>query len=386
MDAHESTTNNKAQSQASKMIVKVTKTNEEKILQAKLGKSGVLNFLKDQKMMMAADVITYKENKKDGHVTMEVCGGHKTTADTMAKLRSSGPLKTTGPLKWEIAELKRTKLGVVKAIPQKEDPTEVKKFIEENNPNIADVRRIGTSTIYMVKFHSNVLPREVKTAYGTRSVHMYAKTQKQCQICLKLGHGKSDCEQKEKVCVICASNSHVAQECTAGTPKCTNCDGDHKSTSPECPVLKKERDNKKQKILSYAQMVTGDNRKKEVEKGDNNNTPDKSNKEIKKDDKKDKQEESKEKVDEFGHLAQMIRQIVREELKTYFEHTPKKDQQTMTEPQSELESSNRNDAEMNSTGHTDTAQKTQGPASVITPPPPKQKPGLKFSSSYSIRS
>ena len=364
MDAQAADPNDKAQSQKNKMIVKVQRTNEENVLPAKLGKSGVLNYLKDQKMVMAADVITYKENKKEGHITMEVCGTHKMTAETMAKIRSTGPQKTTGPLKWEISELQRSKLGVIKAIPQKDDPAEVQKFLKQNNPNIAEVRRMGNSTVYTVKFLTSHLPQEVKTAYGTRSVHMYAKVQKQCQTCLKIGHGKNNCPQKEKVCVICASDTHVAQNCTAGAPKCTNCEGDHKSTSPECPVLKKERENKKRKILSYAQMVTGDKNKKEIGKGDNTTNPDKNSKETIKVCKKDKPEETKKTVDEFGHLAQMIRQIVREELKSYFEHTPKKDQQTMTEPQPEPERKNTEDKEIQLPSHTDTTQTTQGTAST----------------------
>ena len=301
----------KSQNLTNKMIVKISKTEEETILPSKLGRSGVLNLLKDCKMVMASDVITYKENHKEGHVTMEITGNHKITAETMAAIRSSGPQETKGPLKWAVTELKRSKIGVIKGIPQNEGATEVEKFIKSNNPNIAEVRRMGTSTVYTVKFLTNCLPQEVKTAYGTRSVHMYVKGQKQCQNCLKLGHDKKSCDQTEKVCTNCSSSSHLLADCTEPS-KCTNCGQAHKSTSPECPVLQKEREKKTQKIISFAQIV----------KGNKTNN---------------KEEEKKQDEEEgIGQLANMIRQIVREEIKAYFDPTSKKDQETMTEPEPKL--------------------------------------------------
>ena len=287
------TTTVTARAHPPKMIVKVTTTRDETVLPAKLGKHLVVKHLQNAKILAEHDIVKYKENKKLGHVTIELTGTHKVTADTIKQIRTSGPQETNGPLKWMVSNLPRARIGVIKGIPLAENPAEVGDYLKNNNQNVAEVRKIGSSTIYTIKFLTNCLPKEIKTAYGTRSVHTYVKTQKQ----------GGNLRQTEKASGSRSPDLQTKDKNYKLTPK---------STSLESSIMSKEKEHKQIKKLSYAQMVTG---AKDIEE----------------------KEDSFIDKEEMSQLTRMIRQIVKEEIKEYFERTQKKDQQEKEKDETQTE-------------------------------------------------
>ena len=67
-----------------------------------------------------------------------------------------------------------------------------------------------------------------------------------CYICYKYEHFTKDCPQKDddkdkqpKYCSECAASGHTYRECTnKQNPKCLNCDGNHRTLAPICPIRK----------------------------------------------------------------------------------------------------------------------------------------------------
>lgn len=73
----------------------------------------------------------------------------------------------------------------------------------------------------------------------------------QCHNCQMFGHGSSRCSVKT-FCAHCAGN-HPTKDCKATVVKCANCNGPHKSMSPECP----SRETYKQIRQRYQPKRTG---------------------------------------------------------------------------------------------------------------------------------
>ena len=65
-----------------------------------------------------------------------------------------------------------------------------------------------------------------------------------CMNCMRFGHHQTNCK-KEKACINCGENYHEDEQkeklnCPNKT-KCVNCDGQHASTSRDCPKFIKEQ-------------------------------------------------------------------------------------------------------------------------------------------------
>ena len=65
-----------------------------------------------------------------------------------------------------------------------------------------------------------------------------------CMRCYKLNaHPTRRCPATEDVCSECAVTGHRHTDCTSATKKCLNCNGDHRTTAPQCPSRKQEANN-----------------------------------------------------------------------------------------------------------------------------------------------
>lgn len=69
--------------------------------------------------------------------------------------------------------------------------------------------------------------------------------------CMRFGHHQTNCK-KEKACINCGESYHDDEQkeklkCPNKT-KCVNCDGQHASTSRDCPKFIKEHQIQKKKV------------------------------------------------------------------------------------------------------------------------------------------
>lgn len=105
--------------------------------------------------------------------------------------------------------------------------------------DILQVCRLGKSRCIKVTFRGDCIPSHVKVGHFRHVVRPYIPRPLQCHNCLKLGHVSAVCNNKQ-ACPRCAG-PHKAEACQATLLKCSNCNGNHETSSKDCPVLKKER-------------------------------------------------------------------------------------------------------------------------------------------------
>ena len=90
----------------------------------------------------------------------------------------------------------------------------------------------------------------------------------QCFKCQGYGHMANECKNEAK-CRVCGQN-HNSRDCTENTPKCVNCQGQHRSDDKSCPkmvekqnILKKVT-KEKISIKEARKEVINQNKKKET--------------------------------------------------------------------------------------------------------------------------
>ena len=103
-----------------------------------------------------------------------------------------------------------------------------------------------TNTLVLT-FNTAILPRSLKVGYLNVPVDMYIPNPLQCYTCYKYGHHESKCRKttEEKVCrrctALCSEHDADVNECKNAL-KCSNCGGEHYSTSRSCLVWKREKE------------------------------------------------------------------------------------------------------------------------------------------------
>ena len=123
----------------------------------------------------------------------------------------------------------------------------VKRFIIKR-----EGKEIKTNT-FLLTFNTPVVPRKIKVGYVLANVDLYYPSPLRCFTCQKFGHSRNSC-RGDMTCYRCGYKSSVNDDsgddddddehsfirpCHA-EPKCVNCNGNHCSSSKECPVYKKE--------------------------------------------------------------------------------------------------------------------------------------------------
>lgn len=129
------------------------------------------------------------------------------------------------------------------------DPTKVKLELINLGLNCLDVKSIYSKTennreiilyiVYLKKGSTSLMELSnnfksinyirVKWSYKSKLPNKIT----QCYNCQMFGHGSNICNIKT-FCAKCAG-SHATSTCTSTTLKCSNCNGDHKSTDNICP-------------------------------------------------------------------------------------------------------------------------------------------------------
>ena len=108
-------------------------------------------------------------------------------------------------------------------------------------------RRAGTPVAthnIILTFNQVDTPRDVKVGFVRVRVRPYIPSPMRCFKCLKFGHTKEFCRNKE-TCGKCAATDHTGTDCTAEIKKCINCDSNqtpHSAFDKACPAFLKEKE------------------------------------------------------------------------------------------------------------------------------------------------
>ena len=115
--------------------------------------------------------------------------------------------------------------------------TNVKRF------SFRDGDRLQPSNTYLMEFNTSTLPSSIKAGCCSIKVEFYIPNPLRCYKCQKFGHGTRSC-QGHMICHICGGDDHESLDCEQPA-KCSNCHGQHKASSKQCPIYIRET-----KILS----------------------------------------------------------------------------------------------------------------------------------------
>ena len=96
----------------------------------------------------------------------------------------------------------------------------------------------------ILTFNQVDTPRDVKVGFVRVRVRPYIPSPMRCFKCLKFGHTKEFCRNKE-TCGKCAATDHTGADCTAEIKKCINCNSNqtpHSAFDKACPAFLKEKE------------------------------------------------------------------------------------------------------------------------------------------------
>ena len=125
---------------------------------------------------------------------------------------------------------------------------EILKGLIDSDQNVKDMNRIttfkdgikvGTNT-FVVTFSTTTLPDKIYISHYRVNVRLFIPNPRRCTNCQQFNHTKNFCKN-EAVCGKCGQSGHDDKACSSDAI-CVNCHGDHKASSKECPVWKKEKE------------------------------------------------------------------------------------------------------------------------------------------------
>ena len=108
-------------------------------------------------------------------------------------------------------------------------------------------RRAGTPVAthnVILTFNQVDTPRDVKVGFVRVRVRPYIPSPMRCFKCLRFGHTKEFCRNKE-TCGKCAATDHTGADCTAEDKRCVNCGPNqtpHSAFDKACPAFLKEKE------------------------------------------------------------------------------------------------------------------------------------------------
>lgn len=91
----------------------------------------------------------------------------------------------------------------------------------------------------VLTFGKTTYPERVKIGVTMTKTRVYYPNPLLCYTCFQYGHPKTNCS-KPKLCFNCAQPEH-GEDCNA-LPKCLQCGGEHRTSSRQCPIYKRETD------------------------------------------------------------------------------------------------------------------------------------------------
>lgn len=232
-------------------VFKISGMPGSKVLPGNLLGFQICNILVDNKKATHRDIREVRPNKKSGWATVRITRNDR-QSDTI--FWNAGNDKDTiihtEQIHWKITQLETTTLGVIKGIPDTGDPEGLAGWIKRENEDITSIRQMGKQgTTYLVKFSCPVMPSEILTCYGPRTVYSYIRSTPQCRGCLKFGHTIASCHTKEIRCNKCGGTEHKIAECPQANPKCIHCgSSEHSARDKDCPKVKEQKQKTLDKI------------------------------------------------------------------------------------------------------------------------------------------
>jgi len=127
------------------------------------------------------------------------------------------------------------------------------KLIKVSRISRVDENEVKTPTSsVLLKFQGTVLPRSVQMFHVSRKVDLYIPKPTICYNCQIYGHIAKQCKSSFSICGFCAGK-HNTRDCDKNrateTPMCANCQGNHLSSSTQCPIMQQKHKNRLENAL-----------------------------------------------------------------------------------------------------------------------------------------
>ncbi|XP_014258530.1 uncharacterized protein LOC106672001 [Cimex lectularius] len=131
----------------------------------------------------------------------------------------------------------------------------IKEGLEDQG--VLEVRRMNTrrngqivpSASLILTFDTPICPEEIRAAFYKLKVRPYIPSPQRCYRCQRFGHISLRCKSPQEFCE-CGREAHPKESGCADPPTCVNCGGCHTSRSASCPILSKEREIQKMKVMN----------------------------------------------------------------------------------------------------------------------------------------
>lgn len=214
-----------------------------------------------------------KDTGVDGLREMEVQGVQPHRSGTKVTIRLKSPVDAKAIVRsatkcskalGEGAKVSVPHFGVVvQGVPLYYDPTseDTRRELHTQNPHllpspeaIVDIRwlvpkdklpqgrRAGSWVVFLDNRQAadNLIDQSVKVQSLLLTARRYFTGPRQCRKCQQWGHLSYSCTAKEQTCAHCG-RPHDSQTCqTKDSKRCVNCNGNHDSFYPQCPIRRTE--------------------------------------------------------------------------------------------------------------------------------------------------
>lgn len=109
------------------------------------------------------------------------------------------------------------------------------RVMNERNPTVMDVQRIGNSSAIIVLFRGNKVPDTVIYGNVVKSCNLYRQHHQVCRLCGKLGHRQDVCPNPStRICFACGKPNPDEGHAELCKPYCKLCGGKHPTGAPGC--------------------------------------------------------------------------------------------------------------------------------------------------------
>ncbi|OXU18782.1 hypothetical protein TSAR_005381, partial [Trichomalopsis sarcophagae] len=154
-----------------------------------------------------------------------------------------------------VPDFKRKRKGIVFGVPAnisvekivqscntRTDIVDITRMMRRNlNANDETNKLIATNSI-LITFSGQTLPSEIVLLNCLSKVRPYVQNPMQCFNCYRFGHTAKTCKGN-KICINCGEIDHEdAETCKNASPRCINCNGQHRSNDRSCEMYLKYKE------------------------------------------------------------------------------------------------------------------------------------------------
>ncbi|MCP3852286.1 MAG: hypothetical protein GY694_18925, partial [Gammaproteobacteria bacterium] len=177
-------------------LIKIKAAPGSTIFPHKVGRAGLINILHNNKIVHQSDILEIRLNNQDKWATLKITQKSPMTLSTNLPTTFSTP-----QLSWQLEEMSNSRLGVIRAMLDVDDPqlafkNETENFLKAHNEAVVAAHPIQRGFLWVVQCKGNKLPASLITPFGERDVMRYVTGTTVCRNCLEIGHRAAVCKNQ----------------------------------------------------------------------------------------------------------------------------------------------------------------------------------------------